>query len=169
MDSLPSYISLHLSPPGGTSVCVAGTWLRLDVPLTNWPIRLRRQWGRRVQFLFSKTRTGNGEPFKHGNRVDTGEKIVMCSSVGCCCIKREAQTNEDCNKFVFGICAEATLQANSGAPLRLDTIGTLTGVTKQRVDQIFHRSQQRLVAAILKDPLLLAFCREYGLGASEES
>jgi hypothetical protein len=83
-------------------------------------------------------------------------------------MKAGQEINQLCPKFAFGICVEATLLENENRPISFATIGYLAGISKQRVEQIYSVAQQRLVEEIRKDPVLVEYCLQHGIGAAQE-
>lgn len=165
---LSDYISLENSKPKeGERFFSGGRWLRLKIPFAKWKEPLRGRWSRLARVIFSPERE-EGEPVK-GDTSDLsstlgGEQVCLCAHVKKCNLKLGQNINPLCPKFAFGICVEATIASNDGKPLSFATIGYLTGISKQRVEQIYSAAQQRLVEEIRKDPVLLEYCEGRGIG-----
>lgn len=165
--NLSDYISLSSSRPSKGEVFFAlGKWLRLDVPFVKWKEPLRSRWARMARVLFSGEKEAE-DPVR-GEETDlsggTGESVCLCAHVKKCPIKGSNTINPLCPKFAFGICVEATLAINDGRPLSFASIGYLTGISKQRVEQIYSAAQQRLIEEIKRDPVLMEYCQTQGIG-----
>lgn len=143
----------------------------MEVPFSKWKEPLRGRWSRLARVLFSEGRElkGGESPKTDLSTEPVGESICLCRDVKKCPLKGEQEMNPLCPKFAFGICVEATLNANDGRPLSFATIGYLTGISKQRVEQIYSAAQQRLIEEIRKDPVLLEYCTQQGIGISEKT
>jgi hypothetical protein len=164
--NLSEYISVNTSKPkSGDLFFALGKWLRLEVPFVKWKEPLRGRWARMARVLFSGSKD---EDKPKGEETDlsleSGEAVCLCAHVQKCPIKGGQAINPLCPKFAFGICVEATLAANEGRPLSFASIGYLTGISKQRVEQIYSAAQQRLIDEIKKDPVLLEYCTNQGIG-----
>jgi hypothetical protein len=165
--NLSEYISLSTSKPKtGELFFSLGKWLRLDVPFVKWKEPLRGRWARMARVLFSGDKEDASR--NRGSETDisqgTGEAVCLCAHVKKCPIKGSQTINPLCPKFAFGICVEATLATNEGKPLSFASIGYLTGISKQRVEQIYSAAQQRLMDEIRKDPVLREYCENQGIG-----
>jgi len=169
LQRLSDYISFEPSKPREDERFFAdGKWLRLKIPFSKWKEPLRGRWSRLARVIFSAEKGGDLSAKTSGTDLatdTTGEQVCLCSHVKKCSLKMGQNINPLCPKFAFGICVEATIGANDGKPLSFATIGYLTGISKQRVEQIYSAAQQRLVEEIRKDPVLLEYCESQGIGA----
>ncbi len=177
MAKLSSYISLSSSkPPAEAETCFsAGRWLRLDVPFSRWKEPLRTRWSRLARVIFSGEKQDQGRDSVPSilqstdlSRDASSELVCLCAHVKKCPMKAGQEINQLCPKFAFGICVEATLLENENRPISFATIGYLAGISKQRVEQIYSVAQQRLVEEIRKDPVLVEYCLQHGIGAAQE-
>lgn len=171
---LTDYISFEISKPKeGERFFFGGKWLKLRIPFTKWKEPLRGRWSRLARVIFSLEREDSSRDKIGGQGTDlasevTGEQICLCAHIKQCNLKLGQSLNPLCPKFAFGICVEATIVANDGKPLSFATIGYLTGISKQRVEQIYSVAQQRLVEEIRKDPVLTEYCESQGIGGQRQ-
>lgn len=172
MEKLSSYISLSNSkPPEEVESCFsAGRWLRLDVPFSRWKEPLRSRWSRLARVIFSSEKLDITKsllpPSTDLSRDASAELVCLCAHVRKCPMKGNKEINELCPKFAFGICVEATLMENENQPISFATIGYLAGISKQRVEQIYSVAQSRLIEEIRKDPVLVEYCMQHGIGSA---
>lgn len=164
---LSEYISISYKKPIGDDVFFSfGRWLKLNVPFSKWKEPLRSRWSRLGRVLFAAEKEPSSAATKKNDvsQEPTGEVVCLCAHVQKCPMKAAGEFNQLCPKFAFGICVEGTLASNDNKPLSFATIGYLTGVSKQRVEQIYSIAQQRLVEEIKKDPVLVEYCMTHGIG-----
>ncbi len=173
MTKLSSYISITSEkPPSGTESCfAAGRWLKLDVPFSRWKEPLRGRWSRLARVIFASEKPDAAAGTMAGSSTDlsreaSAELVCLCAHVKKCPMKAGQEVNSLCPKFAFGICVEATLMENENRPVSFATIGYLAGISKQRVEQIYSVAQQRLIDEIKKDPVLVEYCMEHGIGSA---
>jgi hypothetical protein len=165
---LSDYISIETSKPTGSErFFVGGRWIKLKIPFSKWKEPLRGRWSRLARVIFSAEREeaeNDKNPSTDLASNSQGEQVCLCAHIKKCNLKQGQNINTLCPKFAFGICVEATINANEGKPLSFATIGYLTGISKQRVEQIYSAAQLRLVEEIRKDPVLLEYCESQGIG-----
>lgn len=169
LNRLSDYISLDISKPKeGERFFIGGRWLGLKVPFSKWKEPLRGRWSRLARVIFSSEKDEVAPDKETGTDLAyeaAGEQICLCAHIKKCSLKTGQTINPLCPKFAFGICVEATIAANDSKPLSFATIGYLTGISKQRVEQIYSAAQQRLVEEIRKDPVLSEYCESQGIGS----
>jgi hypothetical protein len=102
--------------------------------------------------------------FSQREETRTKERICLCAD--CVCPRKDGLSRElpDCPRNCYGICVDATLEANDGVPLSLQAIGYLTGMSKQAAGKHYDLAKKELIAKVLETPELLELCLELGIG-----
>lgn len=148
--------------PTTAGIQVGSKWVIFLVPLANWPEPHKSTWFRALRILTALDRRSSGKGTLR-EEAEPDEVVCLCHRVEGCAFKDAADTiNPDCPRYIMGICVEATQQVNK-TPLKLDTVGFLLGVSKQRIDQIYRTAVEKLVLQIQKDPVLQEYCASKGL------
>jgi len=121
-------------------------------PPKTFPSALRRI----IRFLLRQAKRPSLPP--------TPQQICLCADIPDCAFKKPGETeNFDCPKFAFGICVPATLEANHQQPLSIETIGVLSGMSKQGFSRHVRTAQILMVQRILDDPDLKDYCCSLGI------
>jgi len=151
--------------PSAAGVQVGQRWVVFLVPINKWPEPYKSRWFRTLRMLTALDRRFVSSR-KESLAADEweNEKICLCHMTQGCPYKDSSDDiNPECTRYVFGICVEATQQANK-TPLKLDTVGYLLGVSKQRIDQVYRMAVRKMIQQIQKDPVLLEYCESLGVG-----
>lgn len=92
--------------------------------------------------------------------------VMICLCADSTCPRKSASTRElpDCPRNCFGICVDATFEANDRTPLSLPVIAYVTGLTKQMVDRHYLYAKKALIQQILNTPELKEYCISLGIG-----
>lgn len=147
---LGDYIEILDSPPphyaaGTEGVAQVGThYVRLKIPLCKWPEELHTQWAATVQVLFS----ARSDP------PDESQSICLCCEVKECPVKKSNPDDRKCPMYAYGICLEATSNANDGHETSFTNVALFCGLSKQRVHQVYLKAIGQIIKMIEDDPEL---------------
>jgi hypothetical protein len=155
--SLKEFVGFSKKEPTGDEpkMEVNGSWIYLKKPLQSWPKELRKVWDQELIYLFGmdvQARDFLGE-----------QKLCLCVDTEGCGEKEGKGENRDCLYYARGICLAATTLATD-TPISFGLMGTLFGISKQRVQQIYAGAQKKIVKKIIGDPFLKEYCMGLGLG-----
>jgi len=153
---LREYLSISDGKPLDPRAKRVGSWWVLvkREPTSALPERQRKT----LRFIAYSLKNAPPEP---------RENICLCADISSCPVKKRFQGEHSrCPRFAYGVCTEATLAANEGKPLSLETIGILSGMRKQGVERHLAAAQRQLVKLVMLDPELKEYCLHLGLTSS---
>ncbi len=132
-----------------------GRWIYLKKPIAEWPKNLQKRWNQELLYLF-------GMEVAPGDFLGD-QRLCLCIETKDCGEKSTEIENRGCLYFARGICLTATHLATD-IPISFGLMGTLFGISKQRVQQIYAGAQKKIIQKITSDPFLKEYCLGLGLG-----
>ena len=120
-------------------------------PLSEWPVELNNKWYEIIAQLFSN----------QANKGDLNQLVCLCCEIPSCGYKRNAIVLPSCYFYGFGLCFDATSQANDNEPVSFLNVALFSGVSKQRIHQLRKRALAKILELIKNDSKLREYIEEF--------